>query len=483
MKRRKISGSIVVICLFWLQLLIPLLLMNTKADVTSPIDNRKLTEFSTVQKDYRHLEKYLKDRLGLRREAILYYTTLHDRLFHEMIHPSYEYGKGEQIFFKTSEIKPFTGYHVDFAEMVAEIQGYCESRGVPFVFVLNPAKVSIQRDELREGIHYNNKWLGRLLMEMEKRGVKYVDNSGLLEAKSRAGEKVFNDQYNVGHWNDLGAFYGVNHVLDYLAKEGLAVRPHSLEEYRIEEKLNTTLPVADFAIYEYEPLFTAKNEAEYRSVDYVNEVALHKQYHHFAYAESEADNDLRALSFQGSYMYGKGHKFLDNAFSETVTVHGYQNILNFDYYFNLFQPDVVIFETAEYTIWDRYYELLNQVRLTGNWEAWLAFFAEAVTVTATQAVESTQSLLSLATENEKRIRSLKRISGSVQMVHNAFLERPLASPIWIQQATKLSPSTVNNCIEKLVDLEILQETTGQKRNRYYVYTAYMDIMNQGTELD
>ena len=42
-----------------------------------------------------------------------------------------------------------------------------------------------------------------------------------------------------------------------------------------------------------------------------------------------------------------------------------------------------------------YYELLNNVRLTGDWEAWLDFFAEAVIFTATQAVETAQQLLDL----------------------------------------------------------------------------------------
>lgn len=33
----------------------------------------------------------------------------------------------------------------------------------------------------------------------------------------------------------------------------------------------------------------------------------------------------------------------------------------------------------------RYYERLNNVRLRGDWEGWLDFFAEAVHVSATQA--------------------------------------------------------------------------------------------------
>jgi len=43
-----------------------------------------------------------------------------------------------------------------------------------------------------------------------------------------------------------------------------------------------------------------------------------------------------------------------------------------------------------------YYELLDNVRLTGDWEAWLDFFAEAVIVTATQAVETARQLLDLS---------------------------------------------------------------------------------------
>src|SRR3989339_567627 len=42
-----------------------------------------------------------------------------------------------------------------------------------------------------------------------------------------------------------------------------------------------------------------------------------------------------------------------------------------------------------------YYELLNNVRMTGDWEAWLDFFAEAVIATSAQAVETAQQLLDL----------------------------------------------------------------------------------------
>jgi Fic family protein len=130
----------------------------------------------------------------------------------------------------------------------------------------------------------------------------------------------------------------------------------------------------------------------------------------------------------------------------------------------------------------RYYELLNEVRLTGDWEAWLEFFADAVIHTATQAVDTAQQLMRLSAEDGQRINGLKRISGSAHLIHKAMLERPMASPKWIGQKTQLSPATVNACLRELEQIEVVQEVTGQKRNRLYSYVEYIRIMNEGTEL-
>ncbi len=130
----------------------------------------------------------------------------------------------------------------------------------------------------------------------------------------------------------------------------------------------------------------------------------------------------------------------------------------------------------------RYYELLNEVRLTGDWEAWLDFFADAVIHTATQAVVTARQLMALSSEDGQRIHGLKRISGSAHLIHKAMLERPMASPNWIQEKTQLSPATVNACLRELEKIGIVKEVTGQKRNRLYSYVEYIRIMNEGTEL-
>ena len=129
-----------------------------------------------------------------------------------------------------------------------------------------------------------------------------------------------------------------------------------------------------------------------------------------------------------------------------------------------------------------YYQLLNEVRLTGDWEAWLDFFADAVIETAEQAVDTAQQLVQLSTEDRDRISELGRPAGSVLRLHRAFLERPVATAGWLAEKAGLTQATVNKCLGYLERLGIVRELTAQKRNRLFSYTRYVEIMNRGTEL-
>ena len=129
-----------------------------------------------------------------------------------------------------------------------------------------------------------------------------------------------------------------------------------------------------------------------------------------------------------------------------------------------------------------YYELLNGVRLSGNWEAWLDFFAEAVIVTATQAVDTARQLIDLASEDRDRISGLGRAAASTLRVHRALLERPITASGWLVKKTGITPATVNKCLRHLERLGIVRELTSRRRNRVFSYTGILEIMNQGTEL-
>ncbi len=129
-----------------------------------------------------------------------------------------------------------------------------------------------------------------------------------------------------------------------------------------------------------------------------------------------------------------------------------------------------------------YYELLNNVRLTGNWEDWLDFFAEAVIVTATQAVETAQQLLDLSNQDRDKISGLGRAAASTLQVHRALMEHPIATSGSLVEKTGITPATVNKALGHLEQLGIVKELTAQKRNRLFSYAGYIEIMSRGTEL-
>jgi Fic family protein len=129
-----------------------------------------------------------------------------------------------------------------------------------------------------------------------------------------------------------------------------------------------------------------------------------------------------------------------------------------------------------------YYELLNAVRLTGDWEAWLDFFAEAVIVTATQAVETAQQLLDLSNRDRDKISGLCRAAASTWQVHRAFMEHPIATSNRLVEKTGITPATVNKALGHLEQLGIVKELTAQKRNRLFSYAGHIEIMDRGTEL-
>lgn len=356
--------KVLFIAAFFIILILPVIFMTRGKDVTSTIDNRMLTN-NPFSKDFvgtgdltQDIDNYLSDRIGFRDKMILTYTVLNDVCFHEMVHPIYMYGKSGYIFGKAGENKVYSEYEVQFADFVKKTQVYCEERSIPFTFVFDPSKNSVMVDKLPRGYHYDNSWINDFMKDLDERKIDYVDNLDLLKTRYKQGEKVFNQKYNAGHWNDLGAFYGVNHIIDHFKDDFTVLETNQLSEYELVEEKRTTLPVSEFPIHEKDVIFEAKNEYKSLSKLIYDEIELDEHYRWFGYYKNEQKiekNAPRVLVFQGSYMNGMGYKFFQNAFAEYIYVHAYQNVVQFDYYINLFQPDCVVFETAEYTLYDTYY--------------------------------------------------------------------------------------------------------------------------------
>ena len=130
-----------------------------------------------------------------------------------------------------------------------------------------------------------------------------------------------------------------------------------------------------------------------------------------------------------------------------------------------------------------YYELLDQVRETGDWEAWLEFFLEGVRVTAEGAVNTSRRLLELFANHRSVIERSGRRAGSALRVYAALRERPILSITAAAERASISFSAASSAMRLLVDLGLVRESTGKRRGRLFVYHEYVAVLNEGTEME
>jgi len=121
-----------------------------------------------------------------------------------------------------------------------------------------------------------------------------------------------------------------------------------------------------------------------------------------------------------------------------------------------------------------YYELLNEVRLRGDWERWLDFFAEGIESSAVQALATSNALLALVSADRERIAGLGRAAASALEVHQALQRQPIATSAALVTATRLTPATVNKSLAHLERLGIVGELTSRQRGRVFSYLKYVE---------
>lgn len=125
----------------------------------------------------------------------------------------------------------------------------------------------------------------------------------------------------------------------------------------------------------------------------------------------------------------------------------------------------------------RYYELLQEVRLMGDWEAWLEFFFVGVEQTANQAATTAHDFLKLASADEVHIQSIGRAAGSALRVHRLMQKKPVTSIAAASAALQLTVPAVTAALDRLQSLGIVVELTGGRRKRLFAYKSFLDRLN------
>jgi Fic family protein len=128
-----------------------------------------------------------------------------------------------------------------------------------------------------------------------------------------------------------------------------------------------------------------------------------------------------------------------------------------------------------------YYDHLQSVRRTGDWEGWMRFFLRGVKQTADQAVSSTRRLRDLFAADLEKITAVGRAAANIIRIHQQLQLQPLTSVNTIAAKLDMAVNTARSALTQMQTLGIVREITGGKYGRLYAYDAYLTILSEGTE--
>ena len=127
-----------------------------------------------------------------------------------------------------------------------------------------------------------------------------------------------------------------------------------------------------------------------------------------------------------------------------------------------------------------YYDRISEVRRSGNYEQWVRFFLEAVSAAAQDAVESIEKLSHLHDTNIARLPKSTRSRDNLRALFDYLEQHPIIDIKRTAAALGISYNTAASAVRKLVELDILRETTNAARNRVFAYEEYLNILRDGT---
>lgn len=130
-----------------------------------------------------------------------------------------------------------------------------------------------------------------------------------------------------------------------------------------------------------------------------------------------------------------------------------------------------------------YYRRLDAVRVRGDWEGWLDFFLDGIATIADEAVTSARELFALVAADRARVLAHDGMSVVALRIFELLPRHPIVTVASVMKLVETTKPTAGRAIELLVAAGVLVETTGRKRDRSFVYRAYLDRLRVGTELE
>lgn len=122
-----------------------------------------------------------------------------------------------------------------------------------------------------------------------------------------------------------------------------------------------------------------------------------------------------------------------------------------------------------------YYDALMRVRVANDLNHWVRFFLKGVAETAGKGRDVFRQILELRNRSEKQIASLGRRAPNARAALQVLYQHPAIAAAELEEGIGVSKPTAHALVNDLERLGLLQEVTGQMRDRLYIFKPYLDL--------
>ena len=122
-----------------------------------------------------------------------------------------------------------------------------------------------------------------------------------------------------------------------------------------------------------------------------------------------------------------------------------------------------------------YYQLLQQVRDTNNWEPWLLFMLKALQVTSQDTLKTIKGLIALMQSYKQTIKAKLPKIYSHELINNLFTH-PYTKVEFLTQDLNVHRNTASKYLNQLVDIGLLTKPKLGKDN-YYLNSKLYELLS------
>ena len=131
---------------------------------------------------------------------------------------------------------------------------------------------------------------------------------------------------------------------------------------------------------------------------------------------------------------------------------------------------------------EKYYELLNNIRLGGDWESWIHFFLKGVIEVSNNAIQTAKKIIELKMTTIEKLADNNIGSVSAVKLVDYLFDHPMVIASQVAIDMNITVQTAITLLRKFEKTGIIIETTGKLRYKQYVFPSYLKIIYEGTQI-